>query len=126
MFNYTLILIASIVTIGIMELLKVYLPKDVNPKIKATISLVLSAGAAVGFGFMMKVDMNSLLMSTGATIGLVQCSYDFVLKLLLNLIETIKQRIEEYVISKPLMEKQLELELKNLLDAETPKAESKD
>lgn len=97
-FNYTLILIATIAVVGIMELLKNFLPEDINSKILTGISLGLSIVAGVGFSFALGVTgVLSIIGNTAAVIGLVQTSYNFVLKLILQIIEKIKEEISEIV-----------------------------
>lgn len=119
MFNITLMTVASLVTIGIVELIKVFLPENTNSKVKGAISLVLSIGAGVGFGALLKYDAQTIILSTVGTVGLVQCSYDFILKLLKSKIEDIKTRIEEEALQLPLLEKQIETELDRLANGES-------
>lgn len=114
MFNITLMTIVSLVTIGIVELIKVFLPENAGSKIKGMISLVISIAGSIGFGVLLNYDTRTIILSTVGTVGLVHCYYDFILKLLKSKIEQIKLKIEEESIQIPLMEKQIEDELERL------------
>lgn len=120
MFNVTLISIASLATIGIVELIKIFLPANTNAKIKAVISLVLSVGSTVGFGLLMKQNALTIIMSGIAVVGLVQCSYDFILKLLKTKIEDIKARVQDEALQFPLLKKQIEKEINRLENGGEP------
>lgn len=95
-FNFTVILAATIAVVGVVELLKNFLPENINGKILAVISLVLSAVAGVGMSLVLgdKAPLN-VVANTAAVVGLVQTSYNFILKLFLNKIEELKTRISE-------------------------------
>lgn len=110
--NWTFILIASMAAVGVTELIKNYLPENVNNKVVATIALVLSAGAGVGFGFLQKMDVTTMVVNTIAVIGLSQTSYNFVLKLLKSFIDKIKAKVEDAATST--VEKKLEDTAKEL------------
>lgn len=118
MFSITLILIASLATIGIVELIKVFLPENTSAKVKGLISLVLSIGATVGFGFLLKNDIQTIILSTVGTVGLVQSSYNFILKFLKAKIEDIRIRIEEELIQIPLLKKHIEAEIEKVSNCE--------
>jgi hypothetical protein len=97
-FNFIVITVASIAVVGFMELLKNFLPENINGKILTGVSLALSIAAGVGFCFAFGVTgVLPILVNTAAVIGLVQTSYNFVLKLILQIIEKIKAQIEEEV-----------------------------
>lgn len=114
MFNITLMTIVSLVTIGIVELIKVFLPENASSKIKGIISLVISIAGSIGFGVLLNYDTRTIILSTVGTVGLVHCYYDFILKLLKSKIEQIKLKIEEESIQIPLIEKKIEDELERL------------
>lgn len=114
MFNITLMTIVSLVTIGIVELIKVFLPENAGSKIKGMISLVISVAGSIGFGVLLNYDTRTIILSTVGTVGLVHCYYDFILKLLKSKIEQIKLKIEEEAIQIPLIEKKIEDELERL------------
>lgn len=118
MFNFTLITIASIAAVGIMELVKLYLPETTPAKVKGAISLVLSAGIGVAAGYIMKVDIQTLLLSTGATVGMVQFSYDYVVKLLKKVIEYVQTRIDDNTAQLPLIEASVEKQLEAMLEGD--------
>jgi hypothetical protein len=120
MFNITLIVVASLATIGIVELIKVFLPENTSAKIKCLISLVISIGATVGFGFLLKNNFQTILLSSIVTVGLVQSSYNFILKLLKSKIEDIKVRIEEESIQIPFLKKRIEAEIERIKNGEEP------
>lgn len=114
MFNITLMTIVSLVTIGIVELIKVFLPENAGSKIKGMISLVISVAGSIGFGVLLNYDTRTIILSTIGTVGLVHCYYDFILKLLKSKIEQIKLKIEEESIQIPLIEKKIGDELERL------------
>ena len=114
MFNITLMTIVSLVTIGIVELIKVFLPENAGSKIKGMISLVISIAGSIGFGVLLNYDTRTIVLSTVGTVGLVHCYYDFILKLLKSKIEQIKLKIEEESIQIPLIEKKIQDELNRL------------
>lgn len=114
MFNITLMTIVSLVTIGIVELIKVFLPENAGSKIKGMISLVISIAGSIGFGVLLNYDTRTIILSTVGTVGLVHCYYDFILKLLKSKIEQIKLKIEEESIQIPLIEKKINDELDRL------------
>lgn len=114
MFNITLMTIVSLVTIGIVELIKVFLPENAGSKIKGIISLVISVAGSIGFGVLLNYDTRTIILSTVGTVGLVNCYYDFILKLLKSKIEQIKLKIEEESIQIPLIEKKIGDELERL------------
>lgn len=114
MFNITLMTIVSLVTIGIVELIKVFLPENAGSKIKGIISLVISIAGSIGIGVLLNYDTRTIILSTVGTVGLVHCYYDFILKLLKSKIEQLKLKIEEESIQIPLLEKQIETELDKL------------
>lgn len=114
MFNITLMTIVSLVTIGIVELIKVFLPENAGSKIKGMISLVISITGSIGFGVLLNYDTRTIILSTVGTVGLVHCYYDFILKLLKSKIEQIKLKIEEESIQIPLIEKKINDELDRL------------
>lgn len=120
MFNVTLMTIASLTTVGIVELIKVFLPENTNAKVKGLISLILSVGATIGFGFLLKNDIQTIILSTVGTVGLVQSSYNFILKLLKSKIEDIKVRIEEESIQIPFLKKHIEAEIERITNGEEP------
>lgn len=114
MFNITLMTIVSLATIGIVELIKVFLPENASSKIKGMISLVISVAGSIGFGVLLNYDTRTIILSTIGTVGLVHCYYDFILKLLKSKIEQIKLKIEEESIQIPLIEKKIGDELERL------------
>ena len=116
MFNITLMTIVSLVTIGIVELIKVFLPENASSKIKGIISLVISIAGSIGIGVLLNYDTRTIILSTVGTVGLVHCYYDFILNLLKSKIEQLKLKIEEESIQMPLLEKQIETELDKLLN----------
>lgn len=118
MFSITLIVVASLATIGIVELIKVFLPENTSAKVKSLISLALSIGATIGFGFLFKNSPQAIISSTIITIGLVQSSYNFILKLLKSKIEDIKIKIEEELIQLPLLKKHIEAEIEKVSNCE--------
>jgi len=93
MLNFLIICFISAVVVGLMEAIKVFLPKDFNAKITTIISLALSFIVAVGFGIIAKFSVLDIVVNTVGVLGLVQTSYNFILKLLKKLIEKIQASI---------------------------------
>jgi len=93
MFNFFVICFITLVVVGLMEAVKVFLPKDFSPKITAIISLSLSLIITIGFGIIAKFSVLDIIVNTVGVLGLVQTSYNFVLKLLKKLIEKIQTSI---------------------------------
>lgn len=93
MFNFFVICFITLVVVGLMEAVKVFLPKDFSPKITAIISLSLSLIITIGFGIIAKFSVLDIIVNTVGVLGLVQTSYNFVLKLLKKLIEKIQASI---------------------------------
>ena len=93
--NFTVILTAALVVVGVMELIKKFLPETVSAKVQAIISLVLSAVAGIGFSLAFGITTPLLVIeNTAAVIGLVQTSYNFVLKLLREQIKNVETNVE--------------------------------
>lgn len=93
MFNFFVICFITLVVVGLMEAVKVFLPKDFSPKITTIISLSLSLIITIGFGIIAKFSVLDIIVNTVGVLGLVQTSYNFVLKLLKKLIEKIQASI---------------------------------
>lgn len=91
--NYFVIGFISVVVVGIMEVVKNFLPANVNAKVTSAISLGLAAVLPVGYGIVMKSDPLTIVMSVIGVVGLTQTSYNFVLKLLKTLIEKLKTNV---------------------------------
>ena len=93
--NFTVILTAALVVVGVMELIKKFLPETVSAKVQAIISLVLSAVAGIGFSLAFGITTPLLVIeNTAVVIGLVQTSYNFVLKLLREQIKNVEANVE--------------------------------
>ena len=91
--NFVVIGFISVVVVGIMEVVKNFLPANVNAKVTSAISLGLAAVLPVGYGIVMKSDPFTIVMSVIGVVGLTQTSYNFVLKLLKTLIEKLKTNV---------------------------------
>lgn len=91
--NFVVIGFISVVVVGIMEVVKNFLPTNVNAKVTSAISLGLAAVLPVGYGIVMKLDPLTIIMSVIGVVGLTQTSYNFVLKLLKTLIEKLKTNV---------------------------------
>ena len=91
--NFVVIGFISVVVVGIMEVVKNFLPANVNAKVASAISLGLAAVLPVGYGIVMKSDPFTIVMSVIGVVGLTQTSYNFVLKLLKTLIEKLKTNV---------------------------------
>lgn len=118
MFNYTLITMATIITVGIMELIKLYLPEPTSARVKGLISLVLSTGFGVAGGFILQLDPTSICLNTAASVGLVQFSYDYLVKLLKKVIEKLQTKINVADAEYPLLVAQIQEELDKMFDEE--------
>lgn len=91
--NFVVIGFISVVVVGIMEVVKNFLPANVNAKVTSAISLGLAVVLPVGYGIVMKSDPLTIVMSVIGVVGLTQTSYNFVLKLLKTLIEKLKANV---------------------------------
>lgn len=93
--NYFVVGFISIVVVGIMEVVKKFLPENVNAKVTSAISLGLGILLPVGYGIVTKTAPLSIVMYAVGVVGLTQTSYNFVFKLLKTLIEKLKSSIIE-------------------------------
>ena len=93
--NYFVVGFISIVVVGIMEVVKRFLPENVNTKVTSAISLGLGILLPVGYGIVTKTAPLSIVMYAVGVVGLTQTSYNFVFKLLKTLIEKLKSSIIE-------------------------------
>lgn len=93
------ITIVSLVVVGIMELLKKYLPaKLTNGKILGIISLGLSIIFSILYSLLVaKLNWLDTIVSIIGVVGITQVSYNFVLKLLKNLADRLQDKVEEKV-----------------------------
>jgi hypothetical protein len=91
--NFVIIGFISVVVVGVMEVVKNFLPATVDKKVTSAISLGLAAVLPVGYGIVMKADPLTIVMSVIGVVGLTQTSYNFVLKLLKTLIEKLKTNV---------------------------------
>ena len=98
--NYFVVGFISIVVVGIMEVVKKFLPENVNAKVTSAISLGLGILLPVGYGVMTKTAPLSIIMYAVGVVGLTQTSYNFVFKLFKALIEKLKSSIIEKVTKK--------------------------
>ena len=88
------IIFISVAVVGIMELIKNYLPENISAKIQGLISLCLSIIASVGFGIYAKLPAEDVIKNTVYVVGLTQTSYNFLLKLLKKYIEGMQLQLE--------------------------------
>lgn len=123
MFNFTFITMATLVTVGIMELFKLYLPDGTSPRVKGAVSLVLSIGIAVGGCFLMRLPAQDVYLNVAACVGLVQFSYDYLVKLLKRVITTIEYNLDCDALEFPLFAAKIENELNHLFPPECGEAE---
>ena len=98
--NYFVVGFISIVVVGIMEVMKKFLPENVNAKVTSAISLGLGILLPVGYGIVTKTAPLSIIMYAVGVVGLTQTSYNFVFKLFKALIEKLKSSIIEKVTKK--------------------------
>lgn len=98
--NYFVVGFISIVVVGIMEVVKKFLPENVNAKVTSAISLGLGILLPVGYGIVTKTAPLSIIMYAVGVVGLTQTSYNFVFKLFKTLIEKLKSSIIEKVTKK--------------------------
>lgn len=95
--NYFVVGFISIVVVGIMEVVKKFLPENVNAKVTSAISLGLGILLPIGYGIVTKIAPLSIIMYAVGVVGLTQTSYNFVFKLFKALIEKLKSSIIEKV-----------------------------
>ena len=98
--NYFVVGFISIVVVGIMEVVKRFLPENVNAKVTSAISLGLGILLPIGYGIVTKTAPLSIVMYAVGVVGLTQTSYNFVFKLFKALIEKLKSSIIEKVTKK--------------------------
>ena len=98
--NYFVVGFISIVVVGIMEVVKKFLPENVNAKVTSAISLGLGILLPIGYGIVTKIAPLSIIMYAVGVVGLTQTSYNFVFKLFKALIEKLKSSIIEKVTKK--------------------------
>lgn len=98
--NYFVVGFISIVVVGIMEVVKKFLPENVNAKVTSAISLGLGILLPVGYGIVTKTAPLSIVVYAVGVVGLTQTSYNFVFKLFKALIEKLKSSIIEKVTKK--------------------------
>ena len=91
--NYFVVGFISIVVVGIMEVVKKFLPENVNAKVTSAISLGLGILFPVGYGIVTKTAPLSIIMYAVGVVGLTQTSYNFVFKLFKALIEKLKANV---------------------------------
>ncbi len=96
--NYFVIGFISIVVVGIMEVVKKFLPENVNAKVVSAISLVIGILLPIGYGIATKTALLNIAMNTVGVVGLTQTSYNFVFKLFKALIEKLKANVAKELI----------------------------
>lgn len=96
--NYFVVGFISIVVVGIMEVVKKFLPENINAKVTSAISLGLGILLPIGYGIVTKTAPLSIIMYAVGVVGLTQTSYNFVFKLLKTLIEKLKANVTKELI----------------------------
>jgi len=99
----TVIAFAAVAVVGLMELVKIYLPEGTSAKVKATISLVASVVVPVILGVTGLGGKLTVIQYVGAvagTVTLVQVAYNFVLSLLKALTKKLKAEVAEVLNKK--------------------------
>ena len=91
--NYLVIGFISVVVVGVMELIKNFLPQSTDKRITSAISLGLAVLLPVGYGIVAKSGPLAIIMSAIGVVGLTQTSYNFVLKLFKSAIEKLKASV---------------------------------
>lgn len=91
--NYFVVGFISIVVVGIMEVVKKFLPENINAKVTSAISLGLGILLPIGYGIVTKTAPLSIIMYAIGVVGLTQASYNFVFKLFKVLIEKLKANV---------------------------------
>lgn len=91
--DYVIIGFISVVVVGLMEVIKNYLPENVDKRVSSGISLSLAIVVPVAYGIAFKIDPIKIVMNTIGVVGLTQTSYNFVLKLFKAAIEKLKSKV---------------------------------
>lgn len=91
--DYVIIGFISVVVVGLMEVIKNYLPANVDKRVSSGISLGLAIVVPVAYGIAFKIDPIKIVMNTIGVVGLTQTSYNFVLKLFKAAIEKLKSKV---------------------------------
>ena len=88
--------VVSLVVIGVMELLKKYIPTEkLSSKILGLISLGISVVLAILFSLVMKLSWVGIITCIIGVVGVTQVAYDFILKLLKNLTAVLQSKVKE-------------------------------
>lgn len=93
--NYFVIGFISIIVVGIMEVVKRFLPENVNAKITSAISLVLGIALPIVYGIIAKTAPRDIVLNAVSVVGLTQTSYNFIFKLSKTLIEKLKSNVSK-------------------------------
>lgn len=96
--NYIAIGFISVIVVGVMEVVKNFLPANTNKMITSGISLGLSIALPVCYGIVTKTSPVTVVVFTAGVVGLTQLSYNFVLKLLKALIEKLETKITKDLV----------------------------
>lgn len=94
MMNYVAITILSVIVVGLMEIIKNFLPANTSTKVKSGISLGLAVALPIVYGIAYKTGPFSIAANTLGVVGLTQTSYTFVLKLFKAAIDKLKANID--------------------------------
>ena len=99
----TIIAFSAIGVVGLMEIVKKYLPENTSDKVKTTISLVASIVVPVVLGVTGLGGKLTAIQYVGAaagTVALVQVAYNFVLSLLKAITSKLKTEVAEVIKKK--------------------------
>lgn len=100
--EYFIIGFISIIVVGLMEVVKKFLPENTNAKVTSIISLALGILIPIGYGFVAetKPAFRDIIKYIVSVVGLTQTSYNFIFKLFNALIEKLKSNISKELIKK--------------------------
>ena len=98
--DYVVIGFISVVVVGLMEVIKNYLPENVDKRVSSGISLGFAVVVPVVYGIAFKIDLIKIVMNTIGVVGLTQTSYNFVLKLFKSAIEKLQSKVTTSVTEK--------------------------
>lgn len=95
MLNFSLILIAAMVAVGLTEMVKNFLPETVDARITTAIALLISVVISVAVCMYQGLAIEAIFMNTLVVVGLAQTSYNYVLRLLNKYMDLVTEKILE-------------------------------
>lgn len=84
------------VAVGLVEVVKNFLPKDLNSKIKTVIAIVIEVVVAVVGAILIKNDgAGAVVITAIGTVALAQLFYEIIVNFINKLVEFLKSRVSK-------------------------------